>query len=79
MLIPYQDLDTDTLQNLIEYYILREGTDYGEQELSLAEKTEKVLRQLKSGSIVIIYSELSESVTLIHRDQLLQQQNLMDD
>ncbi|WP_372881404.1 YheU family protein [Psychromonas sp.] len=79
MLIPYQDLDTDTLQNLVEYFILREGTDYGEQELSLDEKTDKVLRQLKLGDIVIIYSELSESVTLIHRDQLLQQQNLIDE
>ena len=75
MLIPYQDLDADTLQNLIEYFILREGTDYGEQELSLNEKSKKVLRQLKDGSIVIIYSELSESVTLIHRDQLSQRQN----
>lgn len=76
MLIPYQDLDADTLQNLIEYFILREGTDYGEQELSLPEKTEKVLMQLQQGGVVILYSELSESVTLIHREQLLQQQRL---
>ncbi|WP_028865175.1 YheU family protein [Psychromonas aquimarina] len=77
MLIPYQDLDSDTLHNLIEYFILREGTDYGEQEISLPEKTAKVLQQLKEGSVVILYSELSESVTLIHRDQLTaRQQNL---
>lgn len=73
MLIPYQDLDLDTLHNLIEYFILREGTDYGEQEISLPEKTEKVLQQLKQGSVVILYSELSESVTLIHKNQLTQQ------
>ncbi|WP_019617166.1 YheU family protein [Psychromonas ossibalaenae] len=79
MLIPYQDLDADTLHNLIEYFILREGTDYGEQEISLPEKSTKVLEQLKEGSVVILYSELSESVTLIHRDQLkAQQHNLTD-
>jgi len=79
MLIPYQNLDSDTLHNLIEYFILREGTDYGAQEISLAEKTHKVLEQLKHGSVVILYSELSESVTLIHRDQLSQQQQLKNE
>ena len=74
MLIPYQDLDSDTLHNLIEYFILREGTDYGDKEISLPEKSQKVLEQLKHGSVVILYSELSESVTLIHKDQLSQQQ-----
>ncbi|MEH6451974.1 MAG: YheU family protein [Psychromonas sp.] len=74
MLIPYQDLDLDTLHNLIEYFILREGTDYGEHEVSLEEKTEKVLQQLKQGSVVILYSELSESVTLMHKDQVEKQQ-----
>lgn len=72
MLIPYQELETDTLYNLIESFILREGTDYGEQEVSLSQKTESVLQQLKNGSIVILYSELSESVTLIHKNQLNQ-------
>jgi uncharacterized protein YheU (UPF0270 family) len=74
MLIPYQDLDADTLNNLIEHFVLREGTDYGEQEVSLAEKTVQVFNLLKRGSIVILYSELSESVTLIRREQLSQQQ-----
>lgn len=78
MLIPYQDLDLDTLHNLIEYFILREGTDYGEQEISLPEKTEKVFQQLKEGTVVILYSELSESVTLIHKNQLTQKMQLTD-
>ncbi|MFT7054050.1 MAG: hypothetical protein ACJAU1_001608 [Psychromonas sp.] len=74
MLIPYQDLDSDTLHNLIEHFVLREGTDYGEQEISLAEKTVQVFALLKRGRIVILYSELSESVTLIRKEQLSQQQ-----
>ena len=73
MLIPYQELEPDTLHNLIESFILREGTDYGEQEISLPQKTENVLQQLKEGSVVILYSQLSESVTLIHKNQLAQQ------
>ena len=73
MLISYKDLQPDTLNNLIESFILREGTDYGEMEFSLSEKTENVLQQLKEGSVVIQYSQLSESVTLIHKHQIEQQ------
>jgi uncharacterized protein YheU (UPF0270 family) len=76
MLISYQDIEPETLNNLIESFILREGTDYGEIEFSLSEKTENVLQQLKEGSVVIQYSQLSESVTLIHKHQIEQQLNI---
>ncbi|PKG40554.1 YheU family protein [Psychromonas sp. Urea-02u-13] len=69
MLIPYQSLDNETLHNLIESFILREGTDYGEAEISLNEKSQKVRLQIESGAVLILYSELSESVTLIAKEQ----------
>ena len=70
MLIPYQQLDEITLNNLIEQYILREGTDYGEVEFSLQEKTLQILEQIQNQNIHIIYSELEESVTLISNHEL---------
>jgi len=33
------------------------------------------MQQLKEGSVVILYSELSESVTLIHKNQFKQAQH----
>ena len=72
MLIPYQDIAPETLNNLIESFILREGTDYGEVEFSLAEKTDKVLLQLKNGSVVIEFSQVSETITLIPKSQINQ-------
>lgn len=70
MLIPYQDLEQQTLVNIIEQYILREGTDYGEQEATLSEKSAEILAQIKNNDIYIIYSELTKSVTLISRQEL---------
>lgn len=70
MIIPYTELPPDTLQNLLEYYVLREGTDYGDQEISLQQKVEQVKKQLLTGEIVITYSELHETVSLQHRDTL---------
>lgn len=75
MLIPYQQLDAMTLNNLIEQYILREGTDYGEVEFSLQQKTQQILTQIKNEEIFIMYSELNESVTLISKQEFKQTQN----
>jgi uncharacterized protein YheU (UPF0270 family) len=64
MIIPWQDLPAATLDNLIESFVLREGTDYGEESFSLAEKVAQVRQQLERGDVVILYSELHESVTI---------------
>ena len=64
MIIPWQDLPAATLDNLIESFVLREGTDYGEENFSLAEKVAQVRQQLERGDVVILYSELHESVTI---------------
>jgi len=64
MIIPWQDLPAATLDNLIESFVLREGTDYGEESFSLAEKVAQVRQQLEHGDVVILYSELHESVTI---------------
>jgi Uncharacterized protein conserved in bacteria len=64
MIIPWQDLPAATLDNLIESFVLREGTDYGEESFSLAEKVAQVRQQLERDDVVILYSELHESVTI---------------
>ncbi|MEL0659726.1 YheU family protein [Psychromonas arctica] len=74
MRIPYQQLDETTLNNLIEQYILREGTDYGEVEFSLQEKTLQITQQIKNEEIYIMYSELNESVTLVSKQEFQQTQ-----
>ncbi len=56
MIIPYKELSADALHNLIEQFCLRDGTEYGEQDVSLSEKVAMVQQQLKSGEAVIVYS-----------------------
>ena len=53
MLIPWQDLSPETLENLIESFVLREGTDYGEHERTLEQKVADVKRQLQLSLIHI--------------------------
>ncbi len=70
MQIPWQSLDRETLNNLIEHFVLREGTDYGEQERTLEEKVAQVLAQLKQGEAVLFFSELHETVDIKRRSDL---------
>jgi hypothetical protein len=65
MIIPFDSIDNETLQSLVESFVLREGTDYGEIEISMQEKVDQIIEQLRLGDIVIEYSEEHESVTII--------------
>ncbi|WP_392566355.1 YheU family protein [Utexia brackfieldae] len=62
MIIPWQQLEQATLNNVIEYFVLREGTDYGAKEKSLAQKVADIKRQLIEGKLVLVWSELHESI-----------------
>lgn len=69
MIIPWHTLAPETLDNLIESFVLREGTDYGEYERSLADKVTDVKQQLKNGEAVLVWSELHETVNIMPRKQ----------
>ena len=61
MEIPYQALSPDTLNNLIQELVTRDGTDYGDTEVSLEEKVMQVKLKLASGEAVIRYDEKLET------------------
>lgn len=71
MQIPWQSLEPDTLDTLIEHFVLREGTDYGEEEVALADKVAEVKAQLASGEAIIVYSELHETVNIVLRTEYI--------
>jgi uncharacterized protein YheU (UPF0270 family) len=70
MIIPIADLTEDVLLHIIEGFVLREGTEYGEADVSLAEKVQQVLAQLRLGDVLLVYSELHETVNIIPKQQL---------
>ena len=70
MIIPIDALEADTLYSLAEAFVLREGTDYGEQEVALEVKVQQVLERLKQGDAVLVYSELHESVDIKRQEDI---------
>lgn len=73
MIIPWQTLEEETLINIIESFILREGTDYGVKELSLTQKTQNLLAEIRNGNAVIVWSELHESIDIKRKMEFLKE------
>lgn len=66
MIVPHQQISPDALQGLIEEYITRDGTDYGAQEFSLAQKVQQVQQQMERGDVVVVFDVATESVSLLN-------------
>jgi uncharacterized protein YheU (UPF0270 family) len=65
IVIPHGDLSEAALRGVIESFVLREGTDYGERELALEQKVADVLRQLVRGEARVVYHPASGSVDIV--------------
>ena len=65
--IPHQDLSSEALRGVVESFVLREGTDYGLVERTLAEKVAAVLRQLERGEADVVFDPDSQSVSIVMR------------
>ncbi|SBT16205.1 hypothetical protein MGA5115_00285 [Marinomonas gallaica] len=71
-LIPFDSLDSDTLNNVLNDIVSRDGTDYGEYDLSTEQKREQALRSLKSGEAVLLFDTESETVQLVSKQAVQQ-------
>ena len=49
----------------MEEFVTRDGTDYGDRELSLDEKVENLRGQLRRGDARIVFDPESESVDIV--------------
>lgn len=67
--VPAIRLGPEILQGLLEEYASRDGTDYGEVELTLEQKTGNLRRQLQQGDLLILFETESEQWDLVNTDQ----------
>ena len=63
--IPVAELSDAALRGLVEAFVLREGTDYGDLQHSLADKVDQVIRQLTNNKARILFDPSSESVDIV--------------
>ena len=64
MKIPYEKIPHDLLINMIREFVMREGTDYTHRDITIDEKIEQVLKQIRRGLVIITFDSETESFTL---------------
>lgn len=69
MIIPPESLSAEALQGVLEEFISRDGTDYGESELSLEAKVNRLRPQVMRGEVLIVFDEVLEGVTLMTQEE----------
>ncbi len=65
IVVPYHELSPEALRGVLESFVLREGTEYGEHEISLEQKVADVMRQLERCEAQIIYNAAHQSIDIV--------------
>lgn len=63
--VPSAELSAEALRGVVESFVLREGTDYGERDVPFETKVAQVLSQIERGEAQILYDPVSESVDIV--------------
>ena len=63
--VPHTELSAEALRGVIDSFVLREGTDYGERDVSHDAKATQVLRQLERGEAKILFDPVTESIDIV--------------
>jgi uncharacterized protein len=72
VIVPWDEIEPDTLRNLIQSWIGRhDGTYYGiKPEMTMSEKINIVLRQLEEGTVVVKWNLNLESGDIVLKKDL---------
>lgn len=66
--IPPDQLSPETLMAIIEEYVTRDGTDYGEMEAPLNQKIKQAHKDLLSGKALILFDTKDQICNIVSRD-----------
>jgi uncharacterized protein YheU (UPF0270 family) len=67
-IIPVDKLSAEALHGVIQEFISRDGTDYGEFEASAEKKFRQVKQKLENGLAVLIYDDEMETTNIFRND-----------
>ena len=63
--VPHTELSAEALRGVVESFVLREGTDYGERDVPFETKVSQVIRQLERGEARIMFDPVAQSVQIV--------------
>lgn len=63
--VPYQQIDPETLQRMIQEFVSRDGADWGDAGCALEDKVEQVLQQLGQKQAKVVFDLRSQTVNIV--------------
>ena len=63
--VPYEGINPETLRNMIEEFVSRDGADWGDAGGSMEDKIEQVLRQFKTNKIKVVVDLTSKTANIV--------------
>lgn len=65
MIIPFERLESETLEQVIREWLMRQGEDWGMEEGSLASAIMRARQALSEGRLVLYWDASEEYLTLV--------------
>lgn len=69
--IPFEQINPETLQNMLREFVTREWADLGDSSCTLDDKVTQVLQQLEAHTAKVVYDLTTESWNIVAAKQLL--------
>lgn len=63
--VPYERLDPETLRNVIQEFVTRDGADWGDVGCTLEDKVGQVMQQLRNRKVKIVFDLTSETTNIV--------------
>lgn len=63
--IPFEQIDPDTLRNMVAEFVTREWADLGDSDYTLNDKIAQVLKQLQNNDAKVVFDFTSESWNIV--------------
>jgi uncharacterized protein YheU (UPF0270 family) len=68
MIIPYEQLNSETLRSVLEEFVSRHGAVQGHEEVTLDQQVDDVMKQLRAGKVVLVYDEEEQTCNVVRRE-----------
>ena len=63
--VPYEQLEPETLQNLIQEFVTRDGSDWGDVDGALEDKVGQVMQQLRNRKAKVVFDLKWETANIV--------------
>jgi hypothetical protein len=67
-IIPVNRLSPEALDGVVKEFVFRDGTDYGDREVSLETKLIQVKHKLEKGLAILVFDDETETTNIISAD-----------